>query len=1099
MGDLAFYPPLANTIGAGRRVSGLTIMTDLPTSSFPEYVDPFSSSDDTMTNSPAIAGAAHRLVEMVKGDEAGRHPSPQPTHVSYPRSKVNGNGHRVLRSATVGYVAPEFTGKKEQMNQAKEFITKGGWIPDALVDAQVQWFYNELGIDDVYFQAENPEVIANHITSLYAAKVAAFAREDKREEIRLDMEASDHAIYIDTSEPGKSTVNGPQYEHRLESKYLDGGDTSKRFRVETFRSPSSMGHSDFKATLRCYFVYQCQFVEPNADPEETRLEVISDRMFLAKATKNTKQIYQEIIETSVSRTGPVIEVFDIEGQQEKRLVVAFRSRTARGLFSALSDLYHYYGVTSSRKYVEQFSNGITVMSIYLRPAPNVDSKYPPIEESIHQITQEVSLLYCMPQTKMHSLFASGELSLQETSYAHCVWVFVQHFLNRLGSEYASLVATLDPSNNVHAEILSRMKKRLRTETFTPDYILEIILSHPQLIRALYASFASVHMKVGAGFDVRNIAPTPTTEVLSDAKLEDKITKDVTNEHEEMVMTAFRVFNNAVLKTNYFTPTKVALSFRLNPSFLPPIEYPSPLYGMFLVITSESRGFHLRFKDVARGGIRIVKSRSKEAYSINARNLFDENYALASTQQRKNKDIPEGGSKGVILLDPKQQDKAREAFEKYIDSILDLLLKAETPGIKNPIVDLYGKDEIVFMGPDENTADLVDWATEHARNRGAPWWKSFFTGKSPKLGGIPHDSYGMTTLSVREYVKGIYRKLNLDPSTVRKMQTGGPDGDLGSNEILLSNEKYTAIVDGSGVLVDPNGINKEELHRLAKKRQMISNFDLSKLTKDGYRVLCDDTNITLPTGEVVNNGTAFRNTYHLRDSGLTDIFVPCGGRPESIDLVSVNKLIKDGKSTISYLVEGANLFITQDAKLRLEQAGCVVYKDASANKGGVTSSSLEVLASLSFDDAGFVEHMCHDAKGNVPAFYRAYVKSVQEKIQENARLEFDAIWREHEQTGVSRSILSDKLSTAITTLDEQLQHSDLWETEHVRRAVLEDALPNLLIEKIGLDTIIHRVPDAYLRAIFGSYLASRFVYECGSSPSQFAFYDFMSKRMAKIKA
>ncbi len=51
---------------------------------------------------------------------------------------------------------------------------------------------------------------------------------------------------------------------------------------------------------------------------------------------------------------------------------------------------------------------------------------------------------------------------------------------------------------------------------------------------------------------------------------------------------------------------------------------------------------------------------------------------------------------------------------------------------------------------------------------------------------------MTTLSVREFVQGIYRKLNLDPAAVRKMQTGGPDGDLGSNEILLSNEKYTSI-------------------------------------------------------------------------------------------------------------------------------------------------------------------------------------------------------------------------------------------------------------------------------------------------------------------
>ena len=88
-----------------------------------------------------------------------------------------------------------------------------------------------------------------------------------------------------------------------------------------------------------------------------------------------------------------------------------------------------------------------------------------------------------------------------------------------------------------------------------------------------------------------------------------------------------------------------MSFRLNPGFLPIEEYPQPLYGMFLVIGSEFRGFHLRFRDIARGGIRIVKSRSQEAYAINARSIFDENYNLANTQQRKNKDIPEGGSKG----------------------------------------------------------------------------------------------------------------------------------------------------------------------------------------------------------------------------------------------------------------------------------------------------------------------------------------------------------------------------------------------------------------------------------------------------------------------
>lgn len=223
-------------------------------------------------------------------------------------------------------------------------IEANGWIPPAVVDQQIAWFYSDLGIDDVYFQLESVDAIVSHITSLYAAKIAAFARADKKQEIRLDMEASDHAIYIDTSEPGLSKMDGPRYEHRLESKYLDASAGTTIYRVETFRSPGNLaGTGPSKTTMRCYFVYQCQFVEPNPSPDETRLEVIGDRMFLAKATNNTKQLYQEIIELAVRRTGPVIEVFDIENSKEIRLVVAFRRRTALGMFSALSDLYHYYG------------------------------------------------------------------------------------------------------------------------------------------------------------------------------------------------------------------------------------------------------------------------------------------------------------------------------------------------------------------------------------------------------------------------------------------------------------------------------------------------------------------------------------------------------------------------------------------------------------------------------------------------------------------------------------------------------------------------------------------------------------------------------------
>jgi len=945
--------------------------------------------------------------------------------------------------------------------------------------------------------------IASHIHSLYAAKVAAYARDDKRLEIRLDKEETDHAVYIDTSRPGVSPSSGPRYEQRIDEKYLNNSKRNVAYRVETFRSSSKLpGETDQQ--LRCYFVYQAHFANPHPDPNETKLDVVGESRFLQKATKNTKEIYQEILTTAVQRTGPVIEMFDIEGTREKRLVIAYKQGSALGFFSALSDLYHYYGLTSSRKYVEQFSNGFTIMSVYLKPAPaDVAAKHPPIEASIHQIMKEVSLLYCVPQNKFQPQFASGRLSLQETIYAHCVWVYVGHFLNRLGSEYTTLTSLLDANNSVHAELLSKLKRRLRTETFTADYILEIIYQYPDLVKALYLSFANAHYVQTRG-EQDDFLPTlsylrlKVDKVLTDSEIKDLISKNVVNDHHDMVMTAFRVFNSAVLKTNFYTPTKVALSFRLNPDFLPVEEYPQPLYGMFLVISSEFRGFHLRFRDIARGGIRIVKSRSSEAFAINARSLFDENYNLANTQQRKNKDIPEGGSKGVILLDVHHQDKARVAFEKYIDSIMDLLLPPTSPGIKDPIVDLHGKQEILFMGPDENTADLVDWATEHARARGAPWWKSFFTGKSPKLGGIPHDRYGMTTLSVREYVLGIYRKLGLDETKIRKLQTGGPDGDLGSNEILLGKESYTAIVDGSGVLVDPNGLDRDELVQLAKSRSMISKYDTTKLSPAGYRVLVEENNIKLPSGETVNNGTTFRNTFHLREGETYDLFVPCGGRPESIDLSTAAKLIVNGKSTVKFLVEGANLFVTQDAKLRLEKAGCIIYKDASANKGGVTSSSLEVLASLSFDDASFLQNMCVGDDGTVPEFYQSYVRQVQDTIRNNARLEFEAIWREHEDTGVSRSMLSDRLSTAITRLDEELQGTELWDNVALRKSVLSDALPSLLLDKVGLDKILERVPENYLRAIFGSYLSSRFIYEKGINASQFAFFSFMTARMAKIQ-
>jgi glutamate dehydrogenase len=63
--------------------------------------------------------------------------------------------------------------------------------------------------------------------------------------------------------------------------------------------------------------------------------------------------------------------------------------------------------------------------------------------------------------------------------------------------------------------------------------------------------------------------------------------------------------------------------------------------------------------------------------------------------------------------------------------------------------------------------------------------------------------------------------------------------------LLSSDKTIAIIDGSGVLTDPVGIDREELVRLAKLRVPVSHFNTTKLSKNGYLVKLEDQDVKLP--------------------------------------------------------------------------------------------------------------------------------------------------------------------------------------------------------------------------------------------------------------
>ena len=121
----------------------------------------------------------------------------------------------------------------------------------------------------------------------------------------------------------------------------------------------------------------------------------------------------------------------------------------------------------------------------------------------------------------------------------------------------------------------------------------------------------------------------------------------------------------------------------------------------------------------------------------------------------------------------------------------------------------------------------------------------------------------------------------------------------------------------------------------------------------------------------------------------------------------------------------------------------------------------------------------------------YVQEITEIVKDNAKQEFEVLWKEHEESGTPRHRLTDILSARINELNVAVQSSTLWEDKAIRRQVLSKAFPQKLQELVGLDELMVRLPEPYQNAVFGYYIASRYVYKYGLSGREFAFFEFMS--------
>ena len=940
-----------------------------------------------------------------------------------------------------------------QIRKIEEIILSHGRFTQTAVREELNWFCAGLVMSAEYFKITPVETIAKHIEALMAAEIMATVKQEKIVKVDFVTELENEAIYLVDEYHSRAW----EIERRIEDKY-------PTYRWQTYRTSRKAAGLEY---LRMYLVYKPQFRVAKDVACGCDIHAAADQNFLASVPGDIVKRHEKLLCAHEGWESPLIDVTHDKKAGDLRIQIVAHSDACPHFFSNISDVLNSHGLVSNRKFVERFANGKSIFSIYLNDIEN--------QRKIDDLIEGISLVYAIPESPLSELFRSGKLTSQETVFGVSAWSFSHQFLSSYNEEYLKLSEALKDSPELTG-ILRTLKTRLSKDTYQESRVWDTLCDNLEYVKKAFKLFD------------KKFNPSRKDHKI-DAELVDlkkNILRNISLEIDRNIFLAVCLFIEAMLRTNFYGREKTSLSYMYDPKFLNKVDYPETPFGIFHVVGAEFRGFHIRFRDIARGGIRIVKSPNLQTYMNNSDFIFDENYNLAWTQQRKNKDLAEGGSKGTILLNWGHMDKAAACFKKYVDGLLDLILP------HGSIVDHYGKPVILFLGPDEWTADLMEWAALRGRKRGFAFWKAFSTGKPVTMGGIPHDLYGMTTNSTHRYVLDALAKLGLKEEAITKVMTGGPDGDLGSNEILISRDKILAIVDGSGVLYDPESIDRKELKKLAKSRKMIENFPINKLSAGGFMVNIKDRDVILPHGEKVENGLEFRNTFHLHRLFKADIFVPCGGRPSSVTINNwTTYLNESGEPRFKVIVEGANLFITQQARLRLEEKGVVLYKDASANKGGVTSSSLEVLVSLALTDQEYDELMCVK-DGVISEFRQKYIKEIIEDIKDNASKEFEVIWKENKAKSIPRAILTDVISEKINRIKDAVAASDLFANKALVKKVIAKGIPPTLVEKVGVDKILKRIPETYLKALFASRLAGAYVYKYGLDANEINFYEFLQE-------
>ncbi|VTY09258.1 NAD-glutamate dehydrogenase [Rothia mucilaginosa] len=529
--------------------------------------------------------------------------------------------------------------------------------------------------------------------------------------------------------------------------------------------------------------------------------------------------------------------------------------------------------------------------------------------------------------------------------------------------------------------------------YTPSFMSNTLLANPAITKHLVEFFnVSFDPNNGLNDEQRNARREDL-----EAALVEELNKIPTLDADRYLRSLSKVIR-AILRTNAYLGRE-AFAIKVAPQQIDFAPLPRPKFEIF-VYSPRVEGVHLRFGDVARGGLRWSDRRD---------DFRTEVLGLVKAQMVKNAVIIPTGAKGGFypkqLPDPAVDRDAwitegRESYKVFIRSLLDVTdnLAVGTDGSETVVrpEGVIARDEndyYLVVAADKGTAAFSDTANAISLERGFWLGDAFASGGSV---GYDHKAMGITARGAWESVKRHFAELGHDAQTEAFTAVGIGDmsGDVFGNGLLRSKAtRLVAAFDHRDIFLDPTpdaAVSFQERQRLYNlprsswqdyNRELISagggvysrGLKSIEITPEVREVLGLDESVTeLAPAELIS--AILKAPVDLIYNGGIGTYVKASTETNAQVGDKANDALRvNGKDLRARIVgEGGNLGFTQLGRIEAARNGVLLNTDAIDNSAGVETSDREVNIKI------LVDRLV--ARGELSSEERAsFIESLQDEV------------------------------------------------------------------------------------------------------------------------